>query len=792
MRSLAIGIPVHADPERLRTSLASVKAHTEQPVQVLLLPDGPDRDVQQILRSLHHLPQLATSEPRGVAACFNRLVSTASADVFILLESGSLVGPGWLDYLLAALDSDPRHGLAGPSTNHAWNEQGIFPHAGDKPEMIAYMAREAAQRFGPAWRVLEPLHSLSDFCYAVRREVVDAIGAADEGYGLGPCWEMDYNIRAARAGWRGVWACGAYVYRQPFTKRRAQAERLYFEASKHRYQDKFCELRLDGTKRAYESHCRGERCEFFAPASKLRLFLPFERSPLPASESSLLLSESPAGHAASSSPKEKMPLVTCVMPTRDRLDFVLQSIRYFQRQDYPEKELIIVDDSAMDISQALPDEPRIRLLHSSRRMSIGAKRNWACQMARGQIIAQWDDDDYYGLGRLTLQVAPLLGGHADISGLVTNLILDLPHWQFWRLSPGLHNRMFLGDIHGGTLVYWLDLWRKAGPYPDRSLTEDAFFLSRAIRHGARLARLDNQDHFIYVRHGSNSWSFECGRFIDPGGWQHAPEPPLPAEDQAFYSAYRVSPPKSPQENMLPLVSAIMPTANRRPFVGRAIEYFHRQDYPKKELIVVDDGTDAIDDLIPKDETIVYLRLAPRRTVGAKRNLACERARGEMVIHWDDDDWHSSHRMAYQVESLLKTQRDVCGINNLLFYDQTKGQAWHYIYPANQQFWLSGSTLCYRKAFWASHRFPEIDVGEDARFVWSGSRNQMAVLPDSMFHVGIIHGQNVSPKQTRGVYWKPLPVQTIQELLGEDWLFYQNQPAPGVICLELLPNQVINR
>ena len=29
---------------------------------------------------------------------------------------------------------------------------------------------------------------------------VPAIGGADESYGLGPCWEMDYNIRAARAG----------------------------------------------------------------------------------------------------------------------------------------------------------------------------------------------------------------------------------------------------------------------------------------------------------------------------------------------------------------------------------------------------------------------------------------------------------------------------------------------------------------------------------------------------------------------------------------------------------------
>ena len=75
---------------------------------------------------------------------------------------------------------------------------------------------------------------------------------------------------------------------------------------------------------------------------------------------------------------------------------------------------------------------------------------------------------------------------------------------------------------------------------------------------------------------------------------------------------------------LPLVSCIMPTFNRRPFVPHAIRYFLCQDYPKKELIVVDDGTDPVVDLMRDNESIRYVRLTDRRTVGAKRNLACRR------------------------------------------------------------------------------------------------------------------------------------------------------------------------
>jgi len=96
------------------------------------------------------------------------------------------------------------------------------------------------------------------------------------------------------------------------------------------------------------------------------------------------------------------------------------------------------------------------------------------------------------------------------------------------------------------------------------------------------------------------------------------------------------------ERERPLVSCIMPTHDRRPFVGRAIEHFLRQDYPHRELIIVDDGADAVRDLVPDlgSETprIRYLRLESRRTLGAKRNLAGREAQGEVIVHWDDDDW----------------------------------------------------------------------------------------------------------------------------------------------------------
>jgi glycosyltransferase involved in cell wall biosynthesis len=211
----------------------------------------------------------------------------------------------------------------------------------------------------------------------------------------------------------------------------------------------------------------------------------------------------------------------------------------------------------------------------------------------------------------------------------------------------------------------------------------------------------------------------------------------------------------------------MPTYNRRAMVPLAVDYFLRQDYPHKELIIVDDGSDRVGDLVPDDGRFRYIRLAERGTVGSKRNVACEQARGEIIAHWDDDDWHAPHRLRYQVTALLETNADVCGINRLLFYDARSRQAWRYDYPPTEPFWLSGSTLCYRRSYWAQHLFADINVGEDAYFVWSGSPQRMTALSDSTFHIGMIHDANVSPKQTYQPRWQPYPAEELERLMGMD-------------------------
>ena len=90
-------------------------------------------------------------------------------------------------------------------------------------------------------------------------------------------------------------------------------------------------------------------------------------------------------------PASELPLVSCLMPTADRADFVEQSIRFFRRQSYPRRELVIVDDGSDDLEARLPDRPWLRYHKLDRRWSIGAKRNLACELVEtyGTDVDAW-------------------------------------------------------------------------------------------------------------------------------------------------------------------------------------------------------------------------------------------------------------------------------------------------------------------------------------------------------------------------------------------------------------------
>jgi hypothetical protein len=222
----------------------------------------------------------------------------------------------------------------------------------------------------------------------------------------------------------------------------------------------------------------------------------------------------------------------------------------------------------------------------------------------------------------------------------------------------------------------------------------------------------------------------------------------------------------------PLVSCIMPTYNRRRFLSQAVRNWQAQDYSHRELIIIDDGEDSVEDLIPADTRIRYVRLSSRRTIGAKRNLACEQARGDLVVHWDDDDWSAPWRIGYQVETFLKEDVDVSGLSTIYFCDMSTDRAWRYEYPAGRKPWVHDATFCYRRSQWESDPLPDSNHGIDTAYLWQGRPKRIGTLEDPSIYVAMVHSANTSRKDVHDAWWHPHPVGEVSALMGPAWDRYK--------------------
>src|SRR5206468_13041894 len=132
--------------------------------------------------------------------------------------------------------------------------------------------------------------------------------------------------------------------------------------------------------------------------------------------------------------------------------------------------------------------------------------------------------------------------------------------------------------------------------------------------------------------------------------------------------------------------------------ARSIKCFLAQDYADRELLIVDDGTDPVGDLVPDDPRIRYHRRECRLSIGRKRNLACELARGDLIAHCDDDDWYPSWRLSCQVSALASVDAEISGTSQLYYLDSAAQKAFRYA-CADRRPWVAGNTFLYRKSFW---------------------------------------------------------------------------------------------
>jgi glycosyltransferase involved in cell wall biosynthesis len=156
-------------------------------------------------------------------------------------------------------------------------------------------------------------------------------------------------------------------------------------------------------------------------------------------------------------------------------------------------------------------------------------------------------------------------------------------------------------------------------------------------------------------------------------------------------------------NPRPFVSVITPTYNRREFLPILIHLYQQQTYPAhlRELVIFDDSPTSNEDLIPKqDKSIRYIYQSIKVTLGEKRNMLNKMAKGDIIICFDDDDYHFPDRIAHSVMVLNRDKSLIAGTTVItVYYTDRKGL--HQYGPFGNNHGTNG-TFAFRKEYLKTH------------------------------------------------------------------------------------------
>lgn len=245
--------------------------------------------------------------------------------------------------------------------------------------------------------------------------------------------------------------------------------------------------------------------------------------------------------------RQKLPLVSVVLTTRDRPRFLQMALACYNQQSYPNRELIVVDDGdAWPAAEDLVRDARGRLLRVPPGAPLGAKLNRGVEAARGILCQKFDDDDWYGPDFLASMVSAWMDGRRtvcmpSIAFLTPFLFFDVARWEVRLTRPD--------SAPGATLLFAREDWEER-PFRAVRFDEDTWFFRDQLALGRGSVVSAGLESFLAIRHRgvqgdrSHTWVSELDgqpleRHVEKQElYRRQPEQLLPPWALDFYAALR--------------------------------------------------------------------------------------------------------------------------------------------------------------------------------------------------------------------------------------------------------------
>lgn len=199
--------------------------------------------------------------------------------------------------------------------------------------------------------------------------------------------------------------------------------------------------------------------------------------------------------------KSSVSIVTCT----NRNNYLSNIFDNFSRQCFKDKELIIIlnnDKLNLDMwkNKSIKNK-NIKIFQVAEQVTLGECLNYAIKKSNYEIIAKFDDDDYYGANYLNQAINALQRTNAHVVGKSTSYVYFENTQTLAIRNPRRENR-FIYRVEGPTLVFKKEILSQIS-FSDKNLGEDVEFCRDCCKNNFKIFSTD-KENFVYIRHGKRS------------------------------------------------------------------------------------------------------------------------------------------------------------------------------------------------------------------------------------------------------------------------------------------------
>lgn len=210
--------------------------------------------------------------------------------------------------------------------------------------------------------------------------------------------------------------------------------------------------------------------------------------------------------------KNKLPLVTVIVPSYNHELYITKCIESIINQTYKNIELIVIDDGStdksVDILKKLKSMHTFKLIEHKKNLGLSSTKNEGLSIAKGKYIAGCASDDYWELRKIEKQVSQMEKDSSigicygktqaiDTSDTYINgpkIFKAYSGYVFKRL-------LFSNFIPAPTVLIRKDVYENVGAYDPEIKIEDWYMWLKV----AKVYKIDYIDEVVayYRQHDSN-------------------------------------------------------------------------------------------------------------------------------------------------------------------------------------------------------------------------------------------------------------------------------------------------